>query len=162
MKPVKIILFISVIIFSDQCLAQTNSINITNAGNKTTTFTLADLQSFPQTTLNVAGEDGVMHNYTGFDLYAVLSKAGVAFGKDVRKQTINSYMLIKAADNYSVVYALAEVDSFFQPRKYWWLLRKDDNPLPANFGPLQIIATDEKRHARLIRMVTDINIIKVQ
>ena len=162
MKPIKIFSIVSIIIFSQQCLAQTNSVNITNADNKTTTFTLTDLQSFPQTTLNVAGEDGVMHNYTGVDLYALLSKAGVAFGKEVRKQTLNSYMLIKAADSYSVIYALAEIDSFFSSKRMLLAVSKDDKPLPENFGPLQIIATSEKRHARLIRQVTDINIKRVE
>jgi len=135
MKSIKVLLFISILIFSDQCLGQTNSINITNADDKITTFTLTDLQSFPQTTLNVAGEDGVPHNYTGVDLYALLSKAGVAFGKDVRKQTLNSYMLIKAADDYSVIYALTEVDSFFSDKRIVLAFTKDDKPLPANFGP---------------------------
>jgi len=162
MKPIKIFSIVSIIIFSQQCLAQTNSVNITNADNKTTTFTLTDLQSFPQTTLNVAGEDGVMHNYTGVDLYALLSKAGVAFGKEVRKQTLNSYMLIKAADSYSVIYALAEIDSFFSSKRMLLAVSKDDKPLPENFGPLQIIATGEKRHARLIRQVTDVNIKRVE
>jgi len=162
MKPIKIFSIVSIIIFSQQCPAQTNSVNITNADNKTTTFTLTDLQSFPQKTLNVAGEDGVMHNYTGVDLYALLSKAGVAFGKEVRKQTLNSYMLIKAADSYRVIYALAEIDSFFSSKRMLLAVSKDDKPLPENFGPLQIIATGEKRHARLIRQVTDINIKRVE
>lgn len=162
MKSIKVLLFISILIFSDQCLGQTNSVNITNTDNKTTTFTLTDLQSFPQTTLNVAGEDGAPHNYTGVDLYALLSKAGVAFGKDARKQTLNSYMLIKAADSYSVIYALTEVDSFFSAKRILLAFTKDDKPLPVNFGPLQIIATSEKRHARLIRQVTDIEIRKAQ
>ena len=71
-------------------------------------------------------------------------------------------MLIKAADSYSVIYALAEIDSFFSSKRMLLAVSKDDKPLPENFGPLQLIATGEKRHARLIRQVTDINIKRVE
>jgi hypothetical protein len=162
MSSLKTIIFIIIIGSASQGFAQTNSITITNADNKTTTFSLDDMRSFPQTILNVEGEDGVNHNYSGVDLYTLLSKAGVSFGKDVRRQTLTSYMLIKAADNYSVVYALTEVDSFFSSKKIILAFLKDDQPLTPNFGPLQIIATGEKKHARLIRQVTEIDIRKVQ
>ncbi len=38
---------------------------------------------------------------------------------------------------------------------------KDGESIPDNFGPFQIISTNEKVHARLIRQVTDIFIRKV-
>lgn len=139
-------------------LAQQNKVfvNITNIENKTTAFSVTDLNALPQTTLNVNGEDGAMHNYTGVDINTLLNKAGMFFGKEMRRQTLNSYMLIKAADNYSVLYALAEVDSFFSDKKMILASLKDGQPIPPQFGPLQIITTGEQVHARLIRMVTDI------
>jgi len=39
-------------------------------------------------------------------------------------------------------------------------LIKDENLLPQGFAPLQIITTGEKKHARLIRQVTEIDIRK--
>ena len=97
------------------------------------------------------GEDGMIHTYEGIDMITLLSMAGVAFGKEARRQTINSYMLIKAADKYSVLYALAKVDTFMSAKRMILAYTKDGQPLPANFGPLQIITTGEKKHARLIR-----------
>ncbi len=161
MKSLKVLLLI-IIAFSSRGFTQTGSITIINADNKATKFSIDELKSFPQTTINVEGEDGSKHNYTGVDLYTLLSKAGVGFGKDVRRQTLTSYMLIKAADNYNVIYALAEVDSFFSSKQIILASLKDNKPLPENFGPLQIIATGEKKHARLIRQVTEIDIRKVQ
>jgi hypothetical protein len=140
----------------------TTSLKITNTENKETTFSSADLQSLPQTTLKVEGEDGMMHTYKGIDIITLLSKAGVAFGKEARRQTIISYMLIKAADKYSVVYALAEIDTFMSAKKMILAATKDGQPLPVNFAPLQIITTGEKKHARLIRQVTEIYIKKVE
>jgi hypothetical protein len=97
-----------------------------------------------------------VRNYTGVDIQLILNKAGVSFGKDVRRQTLTSYMLIKAGDNYSVIYALAEVDSLFSNKKMILASLEDGKPIPSPFGPLQVIATDEKVHARLIRQVTSI------
>lgn len=161
MRSLKVFLVILIIGFSLQGFAQTNLISVINADNKTTTFSLDDLKSFPQTTLNIEGEDGTPNSYVGVDLYALLSKAGVPFGKDERKQTLNSYMLVKAADRYSAIYALIDVDTAFSDKKIILALLKDGKPLPENFGPFQIIATGEKKHARLIRMVTEIDIRKV-
>ncbi len=154
---------IAVISLHITLLAQTNaSVRITNLENKTTIFSLADLNALPQTTLIIKGEDGIMHNYSGIDINVLLAKAAVPLGPAERKQVLNSYLLIKAADNYSIIYALAEIDSFFSDKKVILADMKDAKPIPAQFGPLQIISTNEKVHARLIRMVTDIIIRKAQ
>ncbi len=162
MKSANTFFIVLLIFFSATCFAQTNSVTITNEDGKSTVFSFAELQSFPQTTLNVEGEDGAMHNYTGVDLYDLLGKAGVPFGIDVRRKTLSSYMLVKAADKYSIIYALAEVDTFLSNKKMILAYLKDNHPLPDNFGPLQIITTGEKKHARLIRQVTAIDIKKAE
>ena len=160
MKLYKLITLIIAFFLSTQFLlfAQQSKVlvSITNVENKVTAFSITDLNALPQTTLNVKGEDGAMHNYAGVDINTLLNKAGIFFGKEMRRQTLNSYMLIKAADNYSVLYALAEVDSFFSDKKMILASLKDGQPIPPQFGPLQIITSGEKVHARLIRMVTDI------
>ncbi len=91
-------LFVGIFVSAHVLFAQTKdiSVNIINTENKTITFSAADLNSLPQTTINVKGEDGVTHNYTGVDIYLLLNKAGVFFEKAMRRQTLNSYMLIKA------------------------------------------------------------------
>jgi hypothetical protein len=143
-------------------LAQIASVKVINTSDKATTFSFADLEAMPQTILNVEAEDGTPHNYSGVEIQFLLSKADVAFGKDVHRQTLDSYVYIKAADNYSVIYALTEIDTAFSSKKMILALMKDGKALPQNFGPLQIIATGEKKHARLIRQVTEIDIRKVE
>jgi hypothetical protein len=156
-KPITLLIIISISsqlsLFAQSALI---SVDIINAANKTTTFSAADLNALPQTTLSIKAEDGTVRNYTGVDIQLILNKAGVSFGKDVRRQTLTSYMLIKAGDNYSVIYALAEVDSLFSNKKMILASLEDGKPIPSPFGPLQVIATDEKVHARLIRQVTSI------
>jgi hypothetical protein len=143
-------------------VAQIASVKIINTSGKTTTFSFVDLEAMPQTTLNVEAEDATPHDYSGVEIQFLLSKADVALGKDTRRQTLDSYMYIKAADSYSVIYALTEIDTAFSGKKMILALMKDGKALPQNFGPLQIIATGEKKHARLIRQVTEIDIRKVE
>lgn len=162
MKLLNTLLLTGIILFSNKSLSQTDSITVVNAEKKKTTFTITDLKSMPQTTLNVEAEDGTPHNYSGVEIQLLLTKAGVSFGKDVRRQTLNSYLFIKAIDNYSVLYALVEIDTVFSGKKMILALMKDNKPLPQNFGPLQIITTGEKKHARLIRQVSEIDIRKVE
>lgn len=159
MKPVIISIFF-LLAFNSKSFTQAGSIRILNTENNATAFTVADLQKLPQTNLSIEGEDGATHIYSGVEIQMLLNKAGVSFGKEMRKTILNGYMFIKAADNYSVVYALTEIDTSFSTRKMILAIMKDGTPLPQNAAPFQIIASGEKIHARLIRMVTEIDVRK--
>ncbi len=151
-----------IILIGKYSFAQSDTLKVVNAENKTIIFTNPDLQRLPQKILKIDGEDGVPHSYSGVDIQLLLNKAGVSFGKDVRKQTLDSYMYIKAADGYSVIYALAEIDTAFSNNQIILALMKDGNILPQNYKPYQIIATGEKKHARMVRMVTEIDVRKAE
>lgn len=129
------------------------SLTITNADHSTTSLAASDIKNLPHKMLQVTAHDGKQHTYTGVALSVLLQKAGVPMGDSVKKKTVSSYVLITAADNYRVVYALAEVDSVLSDKKI--ILADADNgqPLPANALPYQIITTNEKIHARMIRQV---------
>jgi len=156
-SPVILLVSLGCLLATSAC-AQTAGVSVTNAAGKKTAYSLADLKSFPQVSLDVIGEDGAAHHYTGVDLYDLLSRSDVPFGKEVRRKTLNSYLRVSAADQYSVLYALAEVDTFLSEKKMILAYLKDRQPLPVNFGPLQLIVTGEKKHARLIRQVTAFDI----
>lgn len=138
------------------------AVRVTNTENITTSFSAADLNSMPQTTLWIKGEDDATHSYTGVDMMLLLTKAGVHLGAEARQQTLMSYLQITAADHYSVIYALPEIDSLFSDKKMILAHFKDAKPIPNNFGPLQIITTGEKKHARLIRQVETIAVTRVK
>lgn len=107
MKLYKSIVLLIIIFVSGQLSISAHvypiSVAVTNTANQITTFSAAGLNALPQTTVSVKTEDGAEHNYTGVDIQIILNKAGVSFGKDARRQTLTSYMLVKVADNYSVI-----------------------------------------------------------
>lgn len=119
---------------------------------------LADLQQFPQTTVIRKDRDGKDHTYSGVILAAVLQKAGVTLGKDLRGENLTKYVKVEAGDGYQVIFALAELDKDFTDRTIILATQIDGNPLAAGDGPFRIIVQDEKKPARCIKQVTAIKI----
>ena len=63
------------------------------------------------------------------------------------------YLLVDAADDYRVVFALPEVDPAFTERMVLLADHRDGQPLAVVEGPLRLVAPDEKRPARWVRQV---------
>lgn len=140
-------------------LAQTNAANlIITANNKSITLSATDITTMPHIHLTIKGHDEQMHNYNGVLLSTLLQKAGVQLGNAAKKQTAGSYVFIKAADGYNTVFAFAEVDTLFTNKTIILADEQDGKALPDNAKPFQIIATDEKIHARMIRQVKEIEV----
>ena len=114
----------------------------------------------PRTSLTIKGHDEQTHKYSGVLLSSLLQKASVQLGNAAKKQTASSYLFIKAADGYSVVFALAEVDTLFTNKTIILADEQDGKAFPDNAKPFQIIATDENIHARMIRQVKEIAVRK--
>ncbi len=131
-------------------------LSLTNANNATTSLTAQDIKAMPHTALQVKTHDGTMHNYNGVLLYALLQKAGVPLGDSAKKKTAASYVLVTAADHYKTVYAMAEVDTLLSNKKIILADEIDGHALPQNALPYQVIATNEKIGARMIRQVVSI------
>ena len=68
------------------------------------------------------------------------------------------YVLVKARDGYAAVFALPEFDLGFTDRVIVLADQRDGHPLGNVEGPLRIIVPGEKRHARWVRQVIDIEI----
>lgn len=161
----KSIFYSLVFLFFFSCLSFTvtaqsrASITISNEDNKTTMLSVDDIKALPHTTLQIKAHDEKMHDYQGVDMNLLLRKAGVTLG-DSAKKTVGKYVLITASDHYSVVYALAEMDSVLSHKKIILADEVDGKALPSNATPFQIIATEEKIHARMIRQVVSISVRK--
>jgi DMSO/TMAO reductase YedYZ molybdopterin-dependent catalytic subunit len=118
------------------------------------TVTLDDLQKMPRKTVRVENAHAKRTEvYEGVPLYALLQKAGVPQGEQVRGPAMTSYVLVEAADNYRVIFSLAELDSSFQDSEVLVADTMDGAPLPVDQGPFKLIAPHEKRPARWIKMV---------
>lgn len=119
---------------------------------------LNDMQLFTQTEVIHKEKDNKDHIYSGVVLSAILQKAGVTLGKDLRGKNLTKYVLIEASDGYRVVFALAELDKDFTDRTIILASQVDGKPLPPEEGPFRIIVQDEKKAARCIRQVINIKV----
>jgi hypothetical protein len=68
------------------------------------------------------------------------------------------YVIADASDGYQVVFALAEFDPGFTDQVILLADSSDGHPLSASEGPLRVVVPREKRHARWIRQVIDLDV----
>ncbi len=156
----KLIIILLCTLFASTTLrAQTAETTVKVTGEVTTSLELklADLQQYPQTEVTRKDRDGKDHTYSGVVLAAILQKAGVTLGADLRGENLTKYVLVTASDNYQVAFALAELDKSFTDRTIILATSVDGKPLGAD-GPFRIIVQDEKKPARCIKMVTSIKV----
>jgi len=127
-----------------------------------TTVTMEDLKKMPRKTLRVENAHAKRTEvYEGVPLSALLQKAGVPQGDQIRGAAMTSYVLVEAADDYHVIFSLAELDSSFQDSEVLVADTMDGTPLPPDQGPFKLVAPHEKRPARWIKMVKSITVGRV-
>jgi hypothetical protein len=89
----------------------------------------------------------------------VLDSAGVTLGKALRGENLVKYVLVTAADNYQVVYALPEIDPEFTSNTVLLATHVDGSLLPKGEGPFRLVNPADKRPARWIREIVSIRIL---
>jgi hypothetical protein len=72
------------------------------------------------------------------------------------------YVLVEARDGYAAVFALPEFDAGFTDRVILLADHRDGHPLDTVEGPLRLVVPGEKRRARWVRQVTDIEVMSAQ
>jgi hypothetical protein len=125
-------------------------------GKKSSEWTPALLAALPHTSFTVYNEHIKSNQtYSGVELIALLAPLGVSekpHGKDLR-----FYMVAAGADGYKAVYSVAEVTPDLHDATIIVADTLDGKPL-AESGPLQLIATGEKRPARWVRNLVSIKV----
>jgi DMSO/TMAO reductase YedYZ molybdopterin-dependent catalytic subunit len=135
------------------------------AGAVTTPFvvTAEDLKKMPRKTLRIENARAKKTDvYEGVPLEALLQKAGVPLGEQLRGAAMMTYVLVEAADDYRVIFSLAEIDSGFQDSEILLADTLDGAPLAPDQGPFKLVAPHEKRPARWVKMVKSITVGRVQ
>lgn len=123
-------------------------------------LTRADLDKFARQALRAKDHDGKEYRYDGVAIVDILQKAGLKFGDALRGKALASYLLVEAADGYQSVYALPEFDPSTSDRLILLADRQDGAAFPATAGPLKIIAPGDKTHARWVRQVKSLTIVR--
>ena len=124
-------------------------------------LTADDLAAMPRHTA-VQQSDGKDITYEGVLLYDILKKAGVPFGQALMGKGMASYILAGASDGYQVVFAIAEVDPEIEGSAVLVADMRDGGPLNAKQKPLQVIAPQDKKHARSIHSLITIDVVMLR
>lgn len=125
-------------------------------GSKTT-FSMDQLRQMPQQSVTVLNpHTKAKESYEGVLLRDLLAKIGAPQGEKLRGDEMRDYVEITGSDGYRAVFALAELDPAFQDNNVLVAISGDGKPLPDKVGPIRIVAPQDKRPARSVRMVTTI------
>ncbi|MBV8475714.1 MAG: hypothetical protein JO138_04545 [Acidobacteriaceae bacterium] len=118
----------------------------------------ADLQRLPHKRVTVTDDKGARVTYEGALVVDLLRSAGAPLGRRLRGAQMKSYVRVDASDGYQVIFALPEFDRDFTDRLILLADKRDGQPLLAPEGPFRIIVPAEKRHARWVREVIDLDV----
>ena len=122
----------------------------------------ADFHALPHVTITVHnGHTNAAETYSGVPLDTLLAKVSAPLGKELRGAAMTSYVIATGSDGYSVVLSLAEVDPSFHAGQVLVADTRDGKPL-GNYGPFQLIVSDDKRPARWVHNLDSIALQKAR
>ena len=117
-----------------------------------------DLATMNRITYSTGEGDGPEQTFSGVSLADILDRAGAPLGKQLRKENMTKYLLVKAGDGYQVLFTLPELDSSFTDRTIFLADHLNGKTMPAGKGPFRIIVPGEKKHGRWIWDVRSLTI----
>ena len=122
-------------------------------------LTLAELKAMPRTKVTAKGHDGASHEYEGVALPALLAKAGVAQGSDLRGKNMTLCVVAEAGDDYRAVFSVAEMDGDFAGESVLVADTADGKDLGPDQGPLRLVVAGDKRQGRWVRMLKSFTVV---
>jgi hypothetical protein len=156
-----LILFLNFLFSSSMGYAQTAEqqyFTVEGGGLKSLKINSEVLIKMKPEQITTQNKDGKNRVYKGVRLIDILSDAGVPTGKDLRGEYLKKYVLMKGADGYEVVFALAEIDPALSGDTVLVAFTVDGNPLQNEEGPFRIVAANDKRATRWVRGLQSIRI----
>ena len=121
----------------------------------------ADFKALPRVRVEIK-EDGRTVSYEGVLVAEILKRAGVPLGADLRGNAVATYVLASAADDYQVVFSLAELDPGFTGSEIIVADTVDGKPLFDYQGSWRIVAPKDSRGARSIRMLQRLDVVRLR
>lgn len=99
--------------------------------------------------------------YSGVRLADLLAKLGAPLGSELRGQALANYVVATGSDGYKAVLALGEVDPSFHPGEVIVADAMNGKPLDEHSGPFKLVVTEDKRPARSVRNLMNIELASV-
>lgn len=125
-------------------------------GDRTAVWTPEKLAALPHTTVTVYNAHSkVSQTYSGVPVNDLLTPLGVP--ANPRGRDLERYLVAEGSDGYKVVYSISEVNPDVHDAMVIVADTLEGKPI-AGTGPLQLIATRERRPARWVRNLVAIRV----
>jgi DMSO/TMAO reductase YedYZ molybdopterin-dependent catalytic subunit len=140
--------------------ASAQEVRLAGLGGKVKTLTASQLAALPHVELTVTVE-GKTATYRGVPLAALLARVDAPLGKALRGPELRDVVLVTAKDGDAAVLALAEVDPMERKDAVLLADAVDGHPIGEGQGPFRLVVPGDQRGARLVRMVTGVELRRV-
>lgn len=169
MKYTLYALFVPFLLLLNSCGEKTNAQSdeipsISFSGDMPNPFELSlkELKSMPQSEVSGKDRDEEVHSFQGVLLIDLLKKGGMKFGTALKGINQAQYLLVEAADGYKVIFSLPEIDPEFSGKQILIAHSRDGVALEEGVGPFRFVVPEEKLHARWIREVVAVKLVRVE
>lgn len=129
--------------------------------NATISYSPAEFRALPHISIVVHnGHSNSDETYSGVPLATLLAQIHVPLGRELHGEPLGNYVLAGGADGYFVLLSLAEVDPSFHSGKVLVADALNGKPL-GDYGPFQLIVSEDKRPARWVHNLTSVTLQRV-
>jgi hypothetical protein len=141
--------------------AGAQSVNLTGADGAVRAMEAPEIAALSRVSvpLTIHGEP---HLFEGPLLIDVLKTTGVETGPALRGPALAQAVVVRAADDYAVVFGLAELDPGTRPNRIILADTVDGAPIAAGDGPFRLVVEGDLRPARSVRQVTAVEVVRLR
>lgn len=150
------------LLVSTSLQAQSHSpLDVKRPDGATVSLSSTQLAALPRVS-GRATAHGTTFTFEGVDLRDVLRQAGVIPVDSLRSAHLRRVVIFVAADGYSALIALSDLDASIGGRRAVLVDREDGRPLGADYGPRRVIIEGDQRPTRCVRQVLRLEVVDVR
>jgi hypothetical protein len=126
-------------------------------GNKSATFTPAQLAAMPQTTVTVSNDHTKSNDtYAGVPVIDLLTQLGIS--PKPHGQELRLYLVFVGSDDYEVTFGMGEIAPYIHDSPTIVAVTENGKPLTSD-GPLKLISSGDKMPERWVRHLVAIHVL---
>ncbi len=119
----------------------------------------SEFKAMPHITVSVHNEHSQAdETYSGVRLSDVLAKLNAPLGKELRGIALSCYVVASGSDGYAAVISLAEIDPAFHSGEVIVADTMNGAPIDPKSGPFKLVVTEDRRPARWVRNLVNIEL----